>query len=170
MKCTIVTQWVKLPPVQSLASRTVVNPAGQAGNGSPKPGGTRVQAAELSPEMSIVVDTRITTDRKGSSQSRRRQCSGRQQAAVRKGECRGLHRVEERGMHSQGKPGNLGEPAVSLSETPEEQGYRLTKSPGAGSPLPAVSEPHGGTQMEGADKVSGSERQVKRPETGRGQS
>ena len=78
--------------------------------------------------------------------------------------------VEERGMPSQGEPGNLGEPAVSLSETPEEQGYRLTKSPGAGSPLPAVREPHGGTQTEGADKVWGRERQAKRPETGSGQS
>jgi hypothetical protein len=56
MKFTIVTQWVKIPPVQSLASRTVANPAGQPGNGSPKPGGARVQAAGLSPEMSIVVD------------------------------------------------------------------------------------------------------------------
>jgi hypothetical protein len=108
MKCTIVTQWVKLPPVQSLASRTVVNPAGQPGNGSPKPGGTRVQAAELSPAMSRVVDTRITTDRKGSSQSRRRQCSGRQQAAVRKGECRGLHRGRRAGHALTGETWELG--------------------------------------------------------------
>ena len=56
MKFTIVTQWVKLPPVQSLANWTVVTPAGKPGNWSPKPGGARVQAAGLSPEMSIVVD------------------------------------------------------------------------------------------------------------------
>jgi hypothetical protein len=86
MKFTIVTQWVKVPPVQSLASRTVANPAGQPGNGSPEPGGARVQAAELSPEIGIVVDHRITTDRKASSQSRRRQWSGRQQSKVRQGE------------------------------------------------------------------------------------
>jgi len=73
-------------------------------------------------------------------------------------------------MASQGKLGNLGEPGVSLSEEPEEQGYRLTKSPGVGSQLPAASEPRRGTQTEGADKVSGRERQVKRPETGRRQS
>jgi hypothetical protein len=73
-------------------------------------------------------------------------------------------------MHSQGEPGNLGEPLVSLSQTPEEQGYRLTKSPGAGRQLPVASEPAEGTQTEGADKVSGRERQVKRPEMGRGQS
>jgi hypothetical protein len=73
-------------------------------------------------------------------------------------------------MASEGELGNLGEPRVSLSEVPEEQGYRLNKSPGAGSQLPAVSEPLCGTQMEGADKVSGSERQAKRPERDTGQS
>ena len=72
-------------------------------------------------------------------------------------------------MATQGKLGNLGEPRVSLLLVPEEQGYRLTKSPGAGRELPAVSEPLGGTQTEEADKVSGSERQAKCPEkdTGR---
>ena len=33
-------------------------------------------------------------------------------------------------MSSEGKLGNLGEPAVSLSRLPEEEGYRVTKSPG----------------------------------------
>ena len=64
----------------------------------------------------------------------------------------------------------MGEPLVSVLRRPEEQGYRLTKSPGAGRQLRATSEPRGGTQREGADKVAGSERQGKRPETGRGQS
>jgi hypothetical protein len=44
MKFAKVTQWVKVPPNQSLANRLVVNPAGKSGNGSPKPGGARVQA------------------------------------------------------------------------------------------------------------------------------
>jgi hypothetical protein len=52
--------------------------------------------------------------------------------------------VEERGMPSEGEPGNLGEPRVSLLALPEEQGYRLTKSPGGGRELPAASEPEGG--------------------------
>jgi len=73
-------------------------------------------------------------------------------------------------MASEGELGNLGEPGVSLSEVPEEQGYRLTKSPGTGGQLPAASEPRDGTQTEGADKVSGSERQAKRPERDTGQS
>jgi hypothetical protein len=73
-------------------------------------------------------------------------------------------------MASEGELGNLGEPGVSLSETPEEQGYRLTKSPGVGSQLPAASEPPGGTQTAEADKVAGSERQAQRPERGSGQS
>jgi len=73
-------------------------------------------------------------------------------------------------MASEGELGNLGEPVVSLSNVPEEQGYRLTKSPGAGRELPATSEPLCGTQMEGADKVLGRERQAKRPERDQGQS
>jgi len=44
-------------------------------------------------------------------------------------------------MSSEGKLGNLGEPTVSLSELPEEQGYRLTKSPGVGGELPTTNEP-----------------------------
>jgi len=44
-------------------------------------------------------------------------------------------------MVSQGELGNLGEPGVSLDSMPEEQGYRRTKSPGAGSQLPAATEP-----------------------------
>jgi hypothetical protein len=60
-------------------------------------------------------------------------------------------------MSSQGKLGNLGEPTVSLSISPEEQGYRLTKSPGVGGELPTTNEPQG-TQNQEADKVWGSER------------
>jgi hypothetical protein len=169
MKFTIVTQWVQIPPVQSLASRTVANPAGQPGNGSPEPGGARVQAAGLSPEMCIVVDRRITA-RSGSGNADAVSAAEGSSPRYVMASAVDSTGVEERGMHSEGEPGNLGEPLVSLSQTPEEQGYRLTKSPGAGSPLPAVSEPHGGTQTEGADKVLGRERQVKRPETGSGQS
>jgi len=170
MKFTIVTQWVKLPPVQSLANRTVVTPAGKPGNGSPKPGEARVQAASLSPEMSIVVDRKdnLAGRRQGNADA----VSGAEGSSPRcvRASAADPTGVGERGMHSQGEPGNLGEPRVSLSKTPEEEGYRLTKSPGAGRELPATSEPHCGTQTEGANKVLGRERQVKRPETGTGQS
>ena len=44
-------------------------------------------------------------------------------------------------MAARGKLGNLGEPSVSLLILPEEEGYRLTKSPGAGGELPTLSEP-----------------------------
>jgi hypothetical protein len=134
MKFTIVTQGVKLPPVQSLASRTVVNPAGKPGNGSPKPGGARVQAAELSPEMSIVVDTRITTDRKGSSQSRRRQWSGRQQSAARKGEHRGLHRGRRTGHALTGETWELGRARCLLVTDAGRAGVRADQEPWRGQP------------------------------------
>jgi hypothetical protein len=39
-------------------------------------------------------------------------------------------------MASEGELGNLGESTVSLSEPPEDEGYRLTKSPGVGGELP----------------------------------
>src|SRR4030095_3272224 len=60
-------------------------------------------------------------------------------------------------MSSQGKLGNLGEPPISLSPLPEEEGYRLTKSPGVSGELRTAHEPEG-TQMEEADRVWGSER------------
>jgi hypothetical protein len=44
-------------------------------------------------------------------------------------------------MSSEGKLGNLGEPTVSLLLLPEEEGYRLTKSPGVNGELPAMNEP-----------------------------
>ena len=65
-------------------------------------------------------------------------------------------------MSSEGKLGNLGEPTVSLSQLPEEEGYRLTKSPGVEGKLPSLTEPHG-TQSEEAAKVLGSERKRSDP-------
>jgi hypothetical protein len=44
-------------------------------------------------------------------------------------------------MSSRGSLGNLGEPVVSWSRFPEEEGYRVNKSPGADVRLPAVREP-----------------------------
>src|SRR5581483_6134952 len=65
-------------------------------------------------------------------------------------------------MASQGKLGNWGEPPISLLLLPEEQGYRLTKSPGVDGELPPMNEPQG-TQTEEADKVLGSERKRSDP-------
>ena len=54
-KWVIVTQWVRIekvlvPPDQSLASRSVEKPEGKPGNGSPKPGGSRIQALYGAPK------------------------------------------------------------------------------------------------------------------------
>ena len=130
MKFTSVTQWVKVPPVQSLASRTVATPAGRPGNGSPEPGGVRVQAAELSPEIGIVVAPRITTERKGSSQSRRRQGSGRQQSKVRQGECRGHHRGRRAGQALTGGTGELGRASCLLGQNAGRAGVPADQEPG----------------------------------------
>src|SRR5262249_36920509 len=45
---------------------------------------------------------------------------------------------------------------------PEEEGYRLTKSPGGRGALPVPTEPYG-TQTKGADRVWGSERKRSGP-------
>ena len=47
----------------------------------------------------------------------------------------------ERSMSSEGKLGNLGEPTVSLLLLPEDEGYRLIKSPGVRGELPNPHEP-----------------------------
>jgi hypothetical protein len=63
-------------------------------------------------------------------------------------------------MSSPGELGNLGEPPVSLSDAPEEQGYRLTKSPGVGRELPRPNEPvreHKGRKQTRYGEASGSE-------------
>jgi hypothetical protein len=65
-------------------------------------------------------------------------------------------------MSSEGEFGNLGEPTVSLLLLPEEEGYRLTKSPGVRGELPLPHEPEG-TQTAEADKVLGSERKRSDP-------
>jgi hypothetical protein len=44
-------------------------------------------------------------------------------------------------MSSEGKLGNLGEPAVSVPQLPEDEGYRVTKSPGVRGELPLPHEP-----------------------------
>jgi hypothetical protein len=56
--------------------------------------------------------------------------------------------------------GNAGTWESHLSpceELPEDEGYRVTKSPGVDGKLPNINEPYG-TQSEEADKVLGSER------------
>jgi hypothetical protein len=63
-------------------------------------------------------------------------------------------------MSPEGDLGNLGEPTVSLSEPPEEQGDRLTKSPGAGWKLPLPNEPvrgHKPREQTGYWEASGRE-------------
>ena len=51
-----VTQWVKVPPGQSLASRPVEKSTCPPGNGSTELDGTRMPAALLNPEKGIVVE------------------------------------------------------------------------------------------------------------------
>ena len=55
MKLVTVTQWVKVPPGQRLATRSVVKSEGKTSNGGPKPDGIKDTGSVLSPENCIVV-------------------------------------------------------------------------------------------------------------------
>jgi len=57
-KLVNITQWVKVPPGQSLASKPVAKSTCKPGNGSMELDGARIQAASQSPEMGILVDER----------------------------------------------------------------------------------------------------------------
>jgi len=80
---------VKVPPDQSLASRSVVTSEGKASNGSPKPDGIKGVGSVLNSEKCIVV---VLQDNPVYRESRRDECSGRQQSCMRYGEYSGHHR------------------------------------------------------------------------------
>lgn len=44
-------------------------------------------------------------------------------------------------MSSQRRLGNLGEPTLSVCTDPEDEGDRVTKSPGGDGELPNINEP-----------------------------
>jgi len=108
----------------------------------------------LSPEMCIVVV------------SRRFACAGRQQSWVRYGKSPGHHRGLRAGHVFTGGTRERGRATGLLDDVPGV-GDRVTKSPGGilGA-FPEVPSPEGTPRTMEARKVSGSERQVKRPERG----
>jgi len=68
MKLVVVTQWVKVPPDQRLATRSVVKSEGKTSNGSPKPGGIKGVGSVLNSEKCMVV---VHEDNPASRESRR---------------------------------------------------------------------------------------------------
>jgi len=66
-------------------------------------------------------------------------------------------------MQPQGELGNVGEPSVSLTTDPE-WGDRVSKGPGVPGSFLLATSPEGTPQPPEAGKVSGRERQAKRPE------
>ena len=53
----IVTQWVRVPPEQRLATSAAVKSEGKTSNGGPKPGRIEDTGSVLSPEKCIIVDS-----------------------------------------------------------------------------------------------------------------
>jgi hypothetical protein len=97
---------------------------------STEPEEVRCQAASLSPEMSIVVDSRITAQCKLGSQSRRRGASGRQQSYPRSGQWAGLHRGLRRAGHGvRGETRELGRATCLLVNTTGRRGVPVDQEP-----------------------------------------
>src|SRR5215510_13907575 len=101
--------------------------------------------------------------------SRRFPVAGRQQSWVRFGECAGHHRGLRAGHVFTGGTRELGRATCLLVRDPE-WGDRVTKGPGVTGSFHLATSPEGRPRTMEAGKVSGSERQAKRPETGRWQS
>jgi hypothetical protein len=68
MKLVIVTQWVKVPSDQRLATRSVVKSEGKTSNGGPKPDGIEGVGSVLNSEKCIVV---VRMDNPACRESRR---------------------------------------------------------------------------------------------------
>ena len=91
--------------------------------------------------MSTVVVQRIIPVEAGENADTLARVEGSSPAGVRARRQDTTGVCGERSRSSEGKLGNLGEPTVSLSQLPEEEGYRVTKSPGVRSVLPSPHEP-----------------------------
>jgi hypothetical protein len=113
----------------------------------------RCQAASLSPEMSIVVDIRITAQCKLGSQSRRRGASGRQQSYPRSGQWAGLHRgLRRAGQGVRGETRERGRATCLLVTTTGRRGVPVDQEPwrwqGAPrGPRTAVRDTNGGSRQ-----------------------
>jgi hypothetical protein len=99
--------------------------------------------------------------------SRRCACAGRQESWVRYGKSPGHHRGLRAGHVSTGGTRERGRATCLLDDIPG-MGDRVSKSPGGilGA-FPEVPSPEGTPRTTEARKVSGSERQAKRPERDR---
>src|SRR4029434_19293 len=121
----------------------------------------------LSPEIGIVVDTRITPQPQGKG-TKADAVSGAEGSSPRyaRASAADTTGVEERGMHSQGEPGNLGEPRVSLAEDAGRAGVPADQEPWRWWRASDHQRAGNGTQREEADKVWGREQQAKRDRAG----
>ena len=110
----------QVPPGQSLASRPVGNPTCKPGNGSTELGGTRKQAALLSPEIGIVVDRRINSrGRKRGKADAFHAAEGSSPRHAR-AKCAGHHRGLRTGHVSRGATRKLGRANCLLKAGQEE--------------------------------------------------
>jgi hypothetical protein len=159
-----------VPPEQRLASSSVANSACKPREGSTEPEGARGQAASLSPEMSRVVDSRITVQRELGSQSRRGGTSGRQQSGLRYGKWAGLHRGLRAGHGITGETRELGRATGLLVRSAGRAGVPADQEPRRWQPASGCQRACRRDTNPGSSQGIGERAEAKRSETDTGRS
>jgi hypothetical protein len=162
----------RVPPDQSLASRSVVKSACIASNGVYEAGWSEGAGRVIEPRNSVVVVIEITA-----LGSQRRKADG---LSIPEGSSLGgvmarslgYHRGLRAGHVLTGATRELGRACCLLANIAGREGVPADQEPWRwhGSSRQPVSPERGRHKSEGAGKVLGGERQAKRPERGSGQS
>jgi hypothetical protein len=145
LKLINVTQWVRgRKPSSPTRSKTSHQVGSRTEGRSPRGGvrsrgKARTQAASLNPEISIVVDSRISSWER--TQSRRYGVTGRQQSCPRQGEWAGHHRGLRAGHVDKGVIRELGRASRLLGKNRRSEGDRRNQHPGVCWPTRPVDEP-----------------------------
>jgi hypothetical protein len=145
LKHVNVTQWVRGRKLSNptrpeashqVGSRTEVRPLR---GGVRSRGKARTQAASLSSENGIVVDSRISPGNR--TQSRRCACTGRQQSCPRQGKRAGHHRGLRAGHVDKRVIRELGRTSRLLGSKSRSEGDRRNQHPGVCWPTRPTDEP-----------------------------
>jgi hypothetical protein len=131
-------------------------------------GKARTQAASLSSENGIVVDSRISPGNR--TQSRRCACTGRQQSCPRQGKRAGHHRGLRAGHVFRGVIRELGRASRLLGSNRRRKGDRRNQHPGVWWPTRPANEPNpaqAGRDTKNSASTHGTGREPKANRPGR---
>ena len=145
MKHVKVTQWVRGRRLSSPTRPKASHQVGSRTEGRPprrgvrSRGEARTQAAALSSEKCIIVDSRISPGNR--TQSRPYACLGRQQSCSRQGKRAGHHRSLRAGHGFKGVIRELGRASRLLGNKSRNEGERRNQHPGVWWPTRPTDEP-----------------------------